>query len=90
LDEWLTKRKIKSGGMPAPKEEGKVMAATKAPWADSSAKSSQPSKAESVMSVDIPPTNDQPQEFKIKRDISPNEHPEQTIRIDKDGNISYL
>ncbi|MEX0881671.1 MAG: TraM recognition domain-containing protein [Candidatus Saccharimonadales bacterium] len=29
-------------------------------------------------------------EFKIKRDIADSEHPETTVRIDKDGNISYV
>ncbi|HEY5549624.1 MAG TPA: ATP-binding protein [Candidatus Saccharimonadales bacterium] len=29
-------------------------------------------------------------EFKIKRDVADSEHPETTVRIDKDGNISYV
>jgi hypothetical protein len=29
-------------------------------------------------------------EFKINRDLDASEHPETTVRIDKDGNITFV
>lgn len=99
LDEWLAKRRG-GAGMPAgqagqPAATPAAPAATATPWAMSSTAPTQPP----VSAQSVQPTRPQPEptpkiqnndgEFKIKRNVADGDHPETTVRIDKDGNITY-
>jgi hypothetical protein len=57
-----------------------------------SAQSAEPVRTEPVQSPaePMPKLTTGSGEFKIKRDVDESEHPETTVRIDKDGNITYV
>lgn len=98
LDEWLAKRKNGAG---RPAYQPAVPAAS-TPWTMSSTAPAQPSVSAQSAEPARPEPQPQPApepmpkiknesgEFKINRDVADSEHPETTVRIDKDGNISYV
>jgi hypothetical protein len=92
LDEWLAKRKS-SGPAAAAPAPAPAMPAASTPWAASST-APRPDRPAA------PPRQPKPEpmpaiknddgEFKINRDVDASEHPETTVRIDKDGNITFV
>ncbi len=80
-------------------EAGDVIHPTGPPWTMSSTGASGPTvsaKTSEAKTTEAkpepkpePPKNDTG-EFKIDREIDEDKHPEQTVRIDQDGNISYV
>jgi hypothetical protein len=92
LDEWLAKRK--PGGQPA--APAPAMPAASTPWAASStaprpapAATPQPPRRQPAPEP-MPIIKNDDGEFKINRDLDASEHPETTVRIDKDGNITFV
>ncbi|HLG90730.1 MAG TPA: hypothetical protein VI336_01025, partial [Candidatus Saccharimonadales bacterium] len=83
---------------------GPAAPAASTPWTMSStapaepsvrAQSAEPAKPEPPQPAQttpepMPTIKNDSGEFKIKRDVADSEHPETTVRIDKDGNISYV